>query len=77
MTVNNGCSSQELIDTVSSMKFFRKNNGTLDFYDANLTLRIEFFYAKELASNFNSSVILSNNSPFLSTLQKVGVIGKW
>ena len=47
----------------------------MDFYDSNLTLRIEFIYNKELASNFNSSIILSNNK--LSPLLKANVIGKW
>lgn len=38
--VANSCPSQDLIQAVNAIKYYRLNNGILDFYDRNVSLII-------------------------------------
>jgi hypothetical protein len=36
--VRNSCPSQDLINLINAIKYYRFNNGILDFYDKNVSL---------------------------------------
>jgi len=49
--VVNSCPSQDLIQALNAVKYYRLNNGILDFYDKNVSLMIEMVYSSAYDSN--------------------------
>lgn len=43
--VKNSCPSQDLVTAINAIKYYRLNNGILDFYDKNVSLVVEMFYS--------------------------------